>query len=107
MGLFTLYQNQNILYQCWFDKTKCAEGLDALKNHRYKYDEVNKVYSSQPLHDWTSNGADAFMQIGIAKISHMINIKEIKRAGVKRAFGKNRKPKVLGSRTSRNRRRRR
>ncbi len=50
-GLFT---------KCWFDREKCHEGLNALKNYRKQYDEKRKTYLNQPYHDWSSNAADAF-----------------------------------------------
>lgn len=43
----------------WFDKVKCAQGLDALRQYREKIDEKRQV-SMGPLHDWTSHAADAF-----------------------------------------------
>ena len=47
---------------CYFDKSGCSEGLKALANYRRKYDEGNDTYSRVPLHNWASNGADAFRQ---------------------------------------------
>lgn len=43
----------------WFDKQKCAIGIDALRQYREKIDEKRQV-SMGPLHDWTSHAADAF-----------------------------------------------
>ena len=43
----------------WFDKTKCKDGLNALKNYRKEWDEKRQTFKSRPLHDWSSNGADA------------------------------------------------
>lgn len=51
---------RNILPSCWFDKAKCAEGLKALRHYRKKWNEERACFESQPLHDWASNGADAF-----------------------------------------------
>lgn len=51
---------RQIFDQCWFDKTRCERGLDALKNYRREWDEVTKVYKRKPEHDWTSHGADSF-----------------------------------------------
>jgi phage terminase large subunit len=49
-----------ILDRCWFDKTKCARGIEALRSYRRDYDDKRKVYRPAPLHDWSSHGADAF-----------------------------------------------
>ena len=49
-----------IIPRCWFDETKCARGLKALRNYRREYDDDKKVYKKTPLHDWSSHAADAF-----------------------------------------------
>jgi len=43
----------------WFDKAKCAGGLDALGWYHEKKDE-NRNIGLGPEHDWSSHGADAF-----------------------------------------------
>lgn len=48
----------------YFDATKCAAGLDALRQHREKIDQKRNV-SMGPLHDWTSHAADAFRYLCI------------------------------------------
>lgn len=52
---------RTLLPSCWFDKTKCKKGLDALRQYRRKWDDKRKVYADTPLHDWCSHAADAFM----------------------------------------------
>jgi hypothetical protein len=49
---------------CWFDVDRCENGLAALKNYRREWDERGQTYRMRPLHDWASNGADAFRQFG-------------------------------------------
>jgi len=49
---------------CWFDEEKCADGLNALRHYRYRI--VDGQYSNEPLHDWASDGADAFRYMAIA-----------------------------------------
>jgi phage terminase large subunit len=49
-----------LLPRCYFDATRCAQGVEALKQYRCEYDEERKIYSNKPLHDWTSHAADAF-----------------------------------------------
>lgn len=39
---------------------RCAEGVEALKQYHYEYDEDRRTFSNRPLHDWSSNDADAF-----------------------------------------------
>lgn len=54
------------LAKCWFDEEKCARGVEALSNYKKKWDEKRETFADTPLHDWASNGADAFQQFAIA-----------------------------------------
>lgn len=56
---------RNILPRVWFDKTKCARGIQALNSYQKEWDEKNKVYRNHPLHNWASHGADSFQQLGL------------------------------------------
>ncbi len=47
------------LPRMWFDTVKCAAGLRALKQYRRQWRPRQEVYSSAPLHDWSSHAADA------------------------------------------------
>ena len=47
------------LATCYID-TKCADGVDALKQYQREYDEDKKAFRDKPRHDWTSHYADAF-----------------------------------------------
>lgn len=51
---------RNILPTCVFDKANCDEGLKALRHYRKKWNEDRGCFENKPLHDWASNGADAF-----------------------------------------------
>jgi phage terminase large subunit len=44
----------------WFNSAKCADGIEALRAYRRKFDELTNSFSNKPLHDWASNGSDAF-----------------------------------------------
>lgn len=57
---------RNILGKCYFDKTKCSQGLDALSNYHKEFDEKRKVYKSQPYHDWSSHGVDGFQTLALS-----------------------------------------
>ncbi len=50
----------------WFDQAACADGIDCLRRYRYEVDQQTGQYSSQPLHDDASHGADAFRQLAVA-----------------------------------------
>lgn len=51
--------------KCWFDKEKCEKGLKTLANYQRKWDSKNNVFQDTPLHNWASNGADAFQQFAM------------------------------------------
>lgn len=54
-----------LIPRCWFDKKKCENGIEALRNYRKEYNEKQKEYKLKPLHDWTSHGADAFRYFAV------------------------------------------
>jgi hypothetical protein len=49
-----------VIPSCWFDLTNCFQGIEALRNYRRQYHEHTQTFSNTPLHDWSSNGSDAF-----------------------------------------------
>ena len=54
---------RNIIPSCVFDKAGCDVGLKALENYRQEWDEKLGTFKGKPLHNWASNGADAFRQL--------------------------------------------
>ena len=42
-----------------FDHDKCKDGIHALENYGYEWDEDRGIFKSKPRHDWTSHCADA------------------------------------------------
>jgi len=54
-----------LLPNCYFDAFKCERGIAALRNYQRKWDSKNKMFLDKPLHDWSSNGSDAFRQFGL------------------------------------------
>jgi len=63
---------RKILGICWFDETNCTRkydthhvGIPSLENYRRQWDERLETYKNHPLHDWASNGADAFRTMGV------------------------------------------
>ena len=53
------------LVNCWFDKDKCATGIEYLKAYQKKWDDKAQVFKSKPQHSYASHCADAF-RTGIA-----------------------------------------
>jgi len=52
-----------VLPNCWFDEDGCSDGIKALRHYRYKVEEGQ--LSKEPLHDWASDGADAFRYFAV------------------------------------------
>lgn len=53
-----------IFPNCWFDEIECEDGLECLRH--YKYQVIDGQISNNPLHDWASDGADAFRTMGVS-----------------------------------------
>ena len=51
---------RNILHRCWFDAKKCEHGIECLECYCKEFNDSLRCYSREPLHDWTSHGADSF-----------------------------------------------
>jgi len=49
-----------LIPKCYFDRDKCHEGLEMLRQYRQEYDERKKTFRDHPRHDFTSHSADAF-----------------------------------------------
>ena len=39
--------------------------IRAIENYKYEYDEKRKVFRQTPLHDWSSDAADAFRYMAV------------------------------------------
>ena len=56
---------RSIFSQCWFDEKRCEDGLDALRNYRFKPHDDGRSFSRNPEHNWASHGADAWRYLAI------------------------------------------
>ena len=52
--------SRQMLSVCYMDKNKCHLGIDALSHYHREYDKMKRVYKNEAVHDWSSDGADAF-----------------------------------------------
>jgi hypothetical protein len=53
--------------------TRCGEGIEALRQYHYEYDEDTKAFSIKPEHDWSSHTADAFRYLAcVVKYSEAV-----------------------------------
>ena len=50
---------------CYFDKEKCAEGLEALRNYHRQWDSNLQEFKNRPVHDWSSHPADGFRYLAV------------------------------------------
>jgi len=48
-----------LLPRTWFDQSRCADLVEALKTYRTEYSEERQVFSTRPLHTWESDYADS------------------------------------------------
>lgn len=55
-----------IFPKCYFDREKCADGLQSLRHYRYAFDEDLNTYKREPLHDWASHDADALRTAAVS-----------------------------------------
>jgi hypothetical protein len=51
---------RQVLPTLWIDVGRCQEFVDAMRQHKALYDEDKETEGAQPVHDWTSHGADMF-----------------------------------------------
>jgi len=57
---------RRIMPASYFDKTKCAKGLNTLRNYRREWDDMKREYKKDEVHDWASHGGSAFCYAGVA-----------------------------------------
>jgi phage terminase large subunit len=53
-----------IFPNCWFDAERCDDGIQSLRHYRYRV--IDGQYSNEPVHDWASDGADAFRYLALS-----------------------------------------
>lgn len=56
---------RNILNRCWFNQSKCSSGIKALENYKKEWNDRHGCWSSRPLHNFASHGADAFRMLAV------------------------------------------
>ena len=50
----------------WFDKERCADGVQALRHYRYDVNADTGKFSRNPLRDEASNASDALRYVAVA-----------------------------------------
>ena len=56
---------RQMMPRAWFDKVRCADGVEALKQYQREWDEDKKMFRDKPRHDWTSHAADSMRYAAI------------------------------------------
>ena len=56
---------RGFLATCWFDRERTGQGRAALSAYHRQYDPKRRVFSSSPVHDWSSDDADAFRYLAV------------------------------------------
>ena len=52
---------------------RTKDGIEALRQYHYEYDEDNKRFSARPAHTWASHGADAWRYMAaVVKVSELL-----------------------------------
>jgi hypothetical protein len=54
-----------LIPKCHFDKDRCRDGLEMLRQYRQDWDDRRKVFRDHPRHDYTSHCADSFRYLAI------------------------------------------
>ena len=62
-----------MLPRCWFNKVRCARGLEALKGYHKEFDSSRQVFRKTPVHDSNSHGADAFRTMAVGLKTPKLN----------------------------------
>lgn len=57
---WSIQQVRTFLPTCVFDKDRCADGLNKLRQYRRKWNADTRAYHATPLHDFSSHAADSF-----------------------------------------------
>lgn len=56
---------RTILPCCYFDQTRCEQGLQSLWGYQREWDDVRQTFKDKPLHDWASHAADSFRYLAL------------------------------------------
>jgi len=54
------------LPHCRFDKVNCEDGIEVLRHYHYEWNAEDKIFASNPAHDWASHGSSAFRTLSLS-----------------------------------------
>lgn len=52
---------RKLFRKCYFQRTHCKVGLSCLREYHSAFNEKMGIFSNRPVHNWASDGADAFL----------------------------------------------
>lgn len=67
-----IHASRVLLARCYFDATKTAKGLEALRHYKKRYNTALNEFSDTPVHDQYSHGADAFRMLAVGQSGPLI-----------------------------------
>jgi len=56
---------RRILPRCFFDRTRCKLGIDALIQYQRKWDDNAKTFANTPMRNWATHFADGFRTLAM------------------------------------------
>lgn len=60
-----IHAAQLLIPRVYFDRDKCKQGLEALRQYHRAYNEKARSFRPSPVHDWSSHAADAWRYLAI------------------------------------------
>ena len=60
-----IHAAQMLLPRLWFDRERCKDGLDALRQYHRAYNDKTRSFRANPVHDWSSHASDAFRYFAV------------------------------------------
>ena len=79
-----------------FFHPRCSSGLSALRHYHRHWDADKKIFSDEPVHDWSSNTADAFRYVAVDYEHSRIQL-EARRSQRKERARIHRPPTTIGT----------
>jgi len=56
---------RKIFPRLYIDPERAEHGLNCLSEYQYEWDDKKKMFKDRPLHNWSSNGADALQTLAL------------------------------------------
>jgi hypothetical protein len=60
-----IHAAQMLIPRIWFDREKCKQLLECLRQYHRAYNDKNRTFRANPVHDWSSHAADAFRYFAV------------------------------------------